>query len=276
MGVAMPHTGKFIIGGLLIFLLIAAGSSATYVVNPGFRGVEVTMGKVSPVPKPEGFGWKLPFITRIAPVLIRQQAGKFEADCYSSDLQQIKISLRVLYRIPEGKTVTIFRDYEGDVFMSLVQPRVAEAIKELSALRTAEVIVQKREELKSASLESARKKIADLVIVDDIVVEDIVLTAVLEKAIESKMVQEQEAARARFSQQQAEVEANTAIIKAKGEAQSIMMRGKALSENPSVLDLQLVERWDGIAPLVVGPGAEGANILLPLRKTAITNQESAR
>jgi hypothetical protein len=28
--------------------------------------------------------------------------------------------------------------------------------------------------------------------------------------------------------------------------------------------LQIVENWDGITPLVVGPGATGANMLLPL------------
>lgn len=80
------------------------------------------------------------------------------------------------------------------------------------------------------------------------------------------MVQEQEAARARFAQQQAEVEANTAVIKAKGEAESINLRGKALMENPSVLELQVVEKWDGVAPLVVGSDAEGANMLLPLNE----------
>src|SRR5437870_2085396 len=134
--------GKLIAGALLIFFLIAAASSSTYVVDPGHRGVEITLGKVSPLPKPEGFGMKMPFITRVEPVLIRQQAGKFDAECYSSDLQQVKIALRVLYRIPENKVVSLFRDYNGDPFTSLVQPRVAEAIKELTALRTAEMIVQ--------------------------------------------------------------------------------------------------------------------------------------
>lgn len=218
---------------------------------------------------------KLPFVTQVEPVLIRQQAGKFEAECYSSDLQQVKIALRVLYRIPENRVVTLFRDYEGDPFTSLVQPRVAEAIKELTALRTAEIIVQKREDIKVNSLESARKKINDLVVLDDLIIENIDLSDVLEKAIEAKMVQQQEAARARFAQQQANVEANTAVIKARGEAQSINLRGKALMENPSVLDLQVVERWDGIAPLVVGPSAKGADMLLPLQST-VTNQEAAR
>src|SRR5690349_21860480 len=160
---ASGNAGKLIVGAVLIFFLIIAASSSTYVVNPGYRGVEVTLGKVAPSAKPEGFGMKLPFVTEVQPVLIRQQAGKFDAECYSSDLQQVKIALRVLYRIPENKVVTIFRDYEGDAFTSLVEPRVAEAIKELTALRTAEMIVQKREEIKVSSLDAARKKINDLV-----------------------------------------------------------------------------------------------------------------
>lgn len=255
---------KLISGAVLIFVLITAGSSSTYVVDPGFRGVEVTLGKVSPVPKQEGFGLKLPLVTQIVPVTIRQQTAKFDADCYSSDLQQVTIAVRVLYRVPEGKVVSIFRDYEGDPHTSLLQPRVAEAIKELTALRSAEVIVQKREEIKSGALESSRAKVGDLLVIEDIVLENIGLTSVLEKAIEAKMVQEQEAARARFSQQQAQVEASTVVIKAKGEAESINLRGKALSENPSIIELQVVEQWDGVVPLVVGPGAEGANMLLPL------------
>ena len=260
-----PQTvGKLIGGAVLIFVLIIAGSSATYVVEPGFRGVEVTLGKVSPVAKPEGFGFKLPFITRIVPVTIRQQTAKFDADCYSSDLQQVKIAVRVMYQVPEGKVVNIFRDYQGDPFVSLIQPRVAEAIKELTALRTSEVIVQKREDIKAGSFSSSREKIGDLLVIEDIVLEDIGLTTVLEKAIEAKMVQEQEAARARFSQQQAQIEASTVVIKAKGEAESINLRGKALSENPSLIDLQVVEQWDGVTPLVVGPNAQGASMLLPL------------
>lgn len=255
---------KLVAGAVIIFVLIIAGASSTYVVDPGYRGVEVTLGKVSPVVKPEGFGFKPPFIARIEPVSIRQQTAKFVAECYSSDLQEVNIDVRVLYRIPEGKVVSLFREYQGDPFTSLVQPRVAEAIKELTASRTAEVIVQKREEIKAGTLDESRRKMEDLLIIEDIVLEDINLTDALEKAIEQKMVQEQEAARARFAQQQAEVEANTAVIKAKGEAEAINLRGKALRDNPSIIDLQVVESWDGITPLVVGPGAEGANMILPL------------
>lgn len=253
-----------IVGALFIFALILAGSSATYVVEPGHRGVEVTLGRVSPGFKPEGFGFKLPFVTVVTPLLIRQQTDQMVADCYSSDLQQVKIDVRVLYRVPESSVVSIYRDYAGYPFDSLVKPRVAEALNEITAGRTAELIVQKREEVKSKALESARRKIGDILVIEDIVLEDISLTRALENAIEAKMVQEQEAARARFAQQQAQTEASTVVIKATGEAESIVLRGKALRENPSVLELQIIEHWDGVTPLVVGPGATGANMMLPL------------
>jgi prohibitin 2 len=219
---------------------------------------------VSPGFKPEGFGFKLPFVTSIVPQVIRQQTAKMVADCYSQDLQQVKIAVRVLYRVPESSVVVIFRDYLDEPFDSLVKPRVAEALNEITARRSAELIVQKREEVKSLALESARKKIGDVLVIEDIVLEDINLTSALENAIEAKMVQEQEAARSRFAQQQAQTEASTVVIKAKGEAESIILRGKALQENPSVLELQIIERWDGVTPLVVGPGATGANMMLPL------------
>ena len=254
----------WISGAALIFVLVVAAASASFVVEPGHRGVEVMLGKVSPAFKPEGFGFKLPFVTTIVPQMIRQQTAKMQADCYSSDLQQVKIHVRVLYRVPEASVVNIFRDYAGVPFDTLIKPRVAEALNEITALRTAEVIVQKREAVKSLALESARRKLGDILMIEDLVLEDINLTHALENAIEAKMVQEQEAARSRFAQQQAQVEASTVVIKAKGEAESIVLRGKALRENPSVLELQIIEHWDGVTPLVVGPGATGANMMLPL------------
>ena len=199
----------WIAAGLLVVVLVLMGASGTYVVEPGTRGVEVTLGKVSPAFKPEGFGFKLPLVTTIVPQVIRQQTATMKADCYSSDLQQVEIDVRILYRVPQSSVVAIFRDYEGDPFEALIKPRVAEALNEITASRTAELIVQKREDVKSLALESARHKLGDILMIEDLVLEAINLTTALEAAIESKMVQEQEAARSRFAQQQAQIEANS-------------------------------------------------------------------
>jgi prohibitin 2 len=258
--------GKFNGTVIGIVLLVLLAFSSSYVVPPGHRGVLITLGKVSPVFSPEGLGFKLPFITSVVNVSIKQTTRTVTADCYSSDLQQIKVELRVLYRVPENSIVKIFQEYSGDAFDSLIYPRVSEALKEVTALQSAEQIVKKREEIKSRALVSAKAKVGEMLIIEDLVIQDVSLSKELETAIESKMVQEQEAAKAKFTQQKAEIEANTAIIKAKGEAEAIRVRGRALQESPGLVQLQIVEKWNGISPLVVGggQGSQGANILLPI------------
>jgi prohibitin 2 len=240
--------------GIFIFVVVIMASSGTYVVQPGFRGVQVTMGKVSPAFKPEGFGLKAPFITTIHPVSIRQQTAEETAGCYSSDLQQVQVKVRILFKIPESSVVKLFQEYDGDPFDSLIVPRVNEAIKEVTALQSAEQIVKNREHIKTKSLDIARQKIGTILTIEDIVIENIALTKELEHAIEAKMVQEQDASKSKFLQQRAQIEADTAIIQAKGEAESIVIRGKALKDNPAFVDLKIVDKWDGITPLVIGPG----------------------
>ena len=256
---------KLIGVAILIFVIIIAASTSSYVVQPGERGVEVTLGKVSPVFKPQGFGYKTPFITTIIPVTIRQQTRELTADCYSADLQQVKMELRVLYRIPEASVVQIYQGYAGDPFDSLIAPRVQEALKEVTAMESAEQIVKNREMIKTKALAGAREKIGTMLVVEDVVIQNIDLSKELETAIEAKMVQEQEAAKAKFTQQKAQIEADTVVIKAKGDAESIRSRGEALKQTPAFIELQIVEKWDGKAPLVVGGNTGGGvNMLLPL------------
>jgi prohibitin 2 len=269
------NIAKLIGVAILIFVIIVALASASYVVNPGYRGVEVTLGKVSPIFKPEGFGLKTPFITHIVPVSVRQETHELTAECYSSDLQQVKTDLRVLYRVPESSVVKIYQQYAGDPFDSLIAPRVQEALKEVAAMQSAEQIVKQREEIKNKTLIATQKKVGDILIIVDVVIQNIDLSPELETAIEAKMVQEQEAAKAKFTQDKTQIEADTVVIKAKGDAESIKIRGEALKENPTFIALQIVEKWDGKSPLVVGGGVSGPNILLPmadLQKYSATNR----
>lgn len=261
-----PKAMGYIGIGLAVFLLLVVAAAGTYVVEPGNRGVKVTLGKVSKDFLSEGFGFKMPFVTTVRQVSVRQQTQGTKADCYSSDLQQVSMDLKILYRIPETSVVRIYQQYSGDPFDSLIAPRINEAIKEVTALRSAETIVKNREEIKIKSLEAARQKVGEILFVEDLVIQNIGLSRELEQAIEAKMVQEQEAAKAKFIQQKAQIEASTAVIKAKGEAEAIRVRGQALRETPALIQLQIVEKWDGKSPLVVGGSNSGggANILLPL------------
>lgn len=261
-----PRAIKRLVGvAIFLFALVVLASSSTYVVQPGSRGVAVTLGTVSPEFKPEGFGLKQPFITHIQPISIRQRTRPMPAECYSSDLQQVKMEVHVLYRVPEHSVVKIFQEYAGEPFDNLIAPRVQEALKEVAATQSAEQIVKKREEIKTRALELARRKIgAEFLVVTDLVIYNLALSSELETAIEMKMVQEQEAEKAKFTQLKAQIEADTAIIRAKGEAEAIQVRGAALRATPDFIRLQILQTWNGRSPLVVG-GA-GANVMLSLEE----------
>lgn len=51
---------------------------------------------------------------------------------------------------------------------------------------------------------------------------------------------------------QARGEANARLLEAAAEAEAINIQGAALRENPEILALSYIEKWDGIMPLVVG------------------------
>ena len=69
------NTAKLIGIAILIFIVVIVAATSSYVVEPGYRGVEVTLGQVSPVFRPQGFGFKKPFITTIVPVMMYVPAG---------------------------------------------------------------------------------------------------------------------------------------------------------------------------------------------------------
>ncbi len=260
---------KLALVGAGIFILAIIGAQLTYIVRPGDRGVQVTLGKVSPNFKPEGIGFKPPFISSIRMMNIRQKTVQMKTTCISKDLQEIETVVNVLYRIPEESVVEIFQKFKGDPFVSLVYPRVDEALKEVTKERTAQNTVQQRDQVKASALEIARAKVGSLIYIADITLEDISLSTKLENAIEQKMVQEQNANKAIFAQDKARIDAQTKIIAAKGEADSIRIRGKALAENPAYIELQIVQTWNGKTPKVISGNQTGAELILPIKKRVL-------
>lgn len=260
-----PRMGRIIGAAVTGLFLLMSAFGSFYVVDPGYRGIVVTMGKVSEHASAEGLGFKVPWVSGVVHVSVRQQTQELIAPAFSADLQQVNTKVQVLYRIPESSVVQIYQKYSGNPFDALIAPRIQEALKEVTSTESAEGIVKKRETIKVKTLEAARKKIGDILVIEDIVIEDVALSKELERAIEEKMVQEQEAAKAKFTKEKATIDAQTAIIRAEGEAQAIRKRGDAIRQNPGVVELMIAEKWNGVAPLVVGDG-KSANILLPIGK----------
>src|SRR5258708_29795410 len=71
---------KLIGVAVLVFAIIVASSAMTYVVEPGTRGIKVTLGKTAEQFLAEGFGFKAPFITTIVPVNVQQKTKTVRAE----------------------------------------------------------------------------------------------------------------------------------------------------------------------------------------------------
>lgn len=251
------------IGVIVVIVGIFVLFGSYKIVEPGTRGVRVTLGYVSPNPLDEGIHLKWPFISKIVPMTIKVQNGSFKTPCYSSDMQQIEASVAVIYSIPSNSVVSLYREYDGDPFKNFVMPRVQEALKESTVTRTAEDSVKEREKVKLETLEGIQRKVNGLVYINDFAIINFDLSDILERAIEDKMVQQQLAAKATFTKQQATTDAETAKIRARGEADAIQIRGDALKNNSGIVALQIVEKWDGHCPSTVVVGDANANVLLP-------------
>lgn len=211
-------------------------------------------------------------------ITVRQQQAELEAKVFSSNMQPVEVQVVIMYRIPETSVIRVFRDYHGDPFSSLIAKRALESIKESTATRSAEQIVQQIDKVKVETLDNLRKKVGDILLIEDLMISEITLSKELTASIERKMIQEQEAEKAQYTKQKAEIDSQIAVVTAKGEAEaqltqaraeaeSIRIRGEALRENPGVIQLQMIEKWNGVSPQIVSTGSgSGTQILLPAVK----------
>ncbi len=248
---------------ILILSIILLGSCT--VVPPGHRGVSVTLGKVSQAIRGEGLNFKKPFIESIVKIPIQQITVDGETECFSSDLQTIRVSYSVLYKLPPGKIIELYQLYHGDPYASLVDPRIQDALKQATARYKAEEMVKQREAVKILAKEIVTRELTGMVTIVDVPLKNINLTDQLEKAIEDKQVQEQQALSKTYELQKAQKAAEITIVEAKAEAEAVRIKGEALKTSPEVIQLEIAKKWNGVSPTSVAVTHGGANILMPMK-----------
>lgn len=254
--------------GILVLALVLAGSYT--IIDAGNAGISVTLGKVDETVLPEGITVKLPFVTQIHEFSVRQQVETGKTQCFSSDLQTVDVSYTVMWRMPKDRIVEIYHKYSSDqalVYVNLVRTRWEDALKQAAARMDAEKIVKGRDILKDEAINALRKELGGLVEVIDIQLTDIGLSNELEKAIELKQVKQQEALAKTYELQREKTEAEIVLVRAKAEAEAIKVKGASIMENPKVIDLEIIKKWNGVSPTTVVTGDGGAQVLLPAANT---------
>jgi regulator of protease activity HflC (stomatin/prohibitin superfamily) len=256
--------GAFVLG-LILFAVLIVFLFFTATVETGNVGVITNFGKVTGTVLDSGWHIVGP-VDHVTEISVRTITTQTEASCFSKDLQEVTITMAVQTRITKDNATEIYKNY-GAEYMSQATPKILDALKAETAKYDAAEIIANRDQIRSEALKAAQERLTGFVEVQDLSLVNVAFSDDYAKAIEAKQVAQQRAEQAKYELQQAEVEADKKVASAKGEAQAISIRGDALAKNPAVIDLELINKWDGKSPetlVTSGAGSTAASIILPM------------
>jgi prohibitin 2 len=256
-------TGFILLAVLCVLLFFTA------TVDTGSVGVVTNFGRITGATLDSGWHIVGP-VDHVTEISIRTITTQTDATCFSSDLQAVNITLAVQTRITKEHVTDIYKNY-GVEYMSQALPKILDALKAETAKYEASEIIGNRDKIRSEALKAAQGRLQDFVDVQDLSIVNVSFSDDYEKAIEAKQVAQQRAEQAKYELQQAQVEADTKVAEAEGEAKAIQIRGDALSKNPQVIQLEMINKWDGHAPetlVTSGTGGGPASVILPVTAKA--------
>ena len=237
-----------IIGGILAALLLLVGFNSYVVINPGEAGVLSILGKAQEDALLEGIHYKIPFISKVDVYDVTVQKFEVPAQSATKDLQDLKASFAINFRLDPVKVVDIRRKQGtlSNVVSKVIAPQTQESFKVAAARKTAEEAITKRDELKEdfdIALNNRLDKYGILVL--DTSVIDLNFTKEFAQAVEDKQIAEQRAQRAVYIAREAEQKAQADINRAKGKAEAQRLLAETLRAQGGSLVLQkeAIEAW---------------------------------
>jgi regulator of protease activity HflC (stomatin/prohibitin superfamily) len=251
----------------IIALTVLGGSF--YTIDAGERGVILRNGKVVGTAEP-GLSFKLPIVDSVREITVQTQARVYEkVMVYSRDQQSAELYISVNYRLPGDQVETIYTEYGGKdgVMTRLLDRQVPEEVKNVFGRFNAVTAIQERERLSKEVQEAIQKATTNpVLIVESVQIENIDFSEAYEQSIEQRMLAEVEVQKVQQNAQREKVQAEILVIQAKAEADAkklqgdaeahaINARGKALRDNPSLVELVQAEKWNGVLPTTMVPGS---------------------
>jgi regulator of protease activity HflC (stomatin/prohibitin superfamily) len=241
---------KKIIAGIALVVSLSGCAST---IETGYRGVTLDWGKPTGEVKPEGLYWYAPFAgTSIVPMNVQIQSWQVKASAVSRDLQKVDTEVTLNANLDPGKVVHVYGQFREDYAERLVGPTVQETVKSITARFSAEELITRRNEAKAAIENSLHGVLEPYgVHVDQVLITDFQFSKDFAAAIEAKVTAQQNLITAK-------TEADTAITKARGQAESQKLQHQTLT--PMLVQLKAIDKWDGHLPQVTSGGTPFLNL----------------
>ncbi len=241
----------------LVVALVLAGVATVFsgwgTIDAGERGIVLRMGAVTGEVKGEGLYFKTPWADQIVPMDVRVRKLEAKTEAASKDLQSVDTVVALNLSVIPQSCAKLYQEYGTDYEASFVQPALAESLKAVIAHYTAEELITKREEVRAAIAKLIDSKLqVNGLRTDAVNIVHFNFSNAFNHAIEAKVTAEQNALAAKNLLAQKQFEAQQVVATARGKAEAMQIESKALAENPQVLQLRALERWNGILPQVTG------------------------
>ena len=189
-------------------------------VDSGCVGIVTHFGKIKDDVLPAGFH-VTGYFDQVHPINVRTQIKSGEVVAFSSDIQQVVLSVSINYNVTPEAANTLYKTISGDYFATLISPRVNENVKVIVSNYTAESLIASRETLSAEVLKLMQRDLAPYgITATAISIENIDFTDAFESAVEAKQVATQEAQKARTQQEQQTMEAQQEANRKKIAAQA--------------------------------------------------------
>jgi len=222
------------IGQLGFGLAIAGGvvNSALYNVDGGHRAVIFDRFRgILPEVTGEGTHFMVPWVQRPIIYDIRARPKNVPTITGSKDLQNVNITLRILFRPVPDKLPNIYTtlgvDYEDRVLPSITN----EVLKAVVAEFDAGELITQREMVSNRVNQSLTQRAGQFgLILDDISITHLTFGREFTQAVELKQVAQQEAEKARFLVEKAEQIKQANIINAEGDTQAAELLATAIGK----------------------------------------------
>jgi regulator of protease activity HflC (stomatin/prohibitin superfamily) len=224
-----------------------------YIIPAGRSGILLTFGKPSMNSVGEGLHVKIPLVQQVIKMDVRTQKYEADASAASKDLQIVTSKIATNYHLIQSDVPKLYREVGVDYPMKIIMPMEQEVVKAVTARFTAEELITKREEVRVEIKQLLTERLAERsIIVEEVSIVNFDFSPEFNRAIEAKVTAEQNALAAKNKLEQVKYEAQQLIAAADGKAQAMSIESKALRENPDILQLRAIEKWNGQLPTVTG------------------------
>jgi prohibitin 1 len=206
----------------------------------------------------EGTHFRVPWFQSPNVMDIRTRPRSISSVTGTKDLQMVNITLRVLSKPDVGVLPRIYRNLGLD-WDERVLPSIGnEILKAVVAQYQAEHLLTERDKVSMAIRSELTKRAAEFnIVIDDVAITHLSFGTEFTKAVESKVVAQQEAERARFVVMKADQERKAAVVRAEGESESARLISDATrSAGGGLIELRRIEAARDIA----GTLARGRNV----------------